>query len=119
MRTAKCPCTNPKVAGTLRVPWPTGAARGAYLRVMSALISRTCQSTISALLLTLACMVFPSWQATSLAAEPQESNTWVKCSPVEGGPPSPGLGYEASLAYDPLARRVIRWAGHNQGGGGE
>jgi hypothetical protein len=29
------------------------------------------------------------------------------------------MGYEASLAYDPLARRVIRWGGHNQGGGGE
>src|SRR5436309_9407611 len=31
-------------------------------------------------------------------------------------PPSPGMGYEAALAYDPRARLVIRWAGHNQGG---
>lgn len=46
-------------------------------------------------------------------------NCWVKQSPLAGGPPSPGMGYEASLAYDPVARRVIRWAGHNQGGGGE
>src|SRR5262249_51812962 len=30
-----------------------------------------------------------------------------------------GMGYEASLAYDPLAQRVLRWGGHNQGGGGE
>lgn len=54
-------------------------------------------------------------------APPQEqpANTWVKRSPRTGGPPSPGLGYEAALAYDPGARRVIRWAGHNQGGGGE
>jgi hypothetical protein len=29
------------------------------------------------------------------------------------------MGYEASLVYDPHAGRVIRWAGHNQGGGGE
>jgi hypothetical protein len=29
------------------------------------------------------------------------------------------MGYEASLAYDPLAQRVLRWGGHNQGGGGE
>ncbi|MCI0458498.1 MAG: kelch repeat-containing protein [Gemmataceae bacterium] len=49
----------------------------------------------------------------------QEANTWVKRSPLKDGPPSPGMGYEASLAYDPKAKRVIRWAGHNQGGGGE
>ncbi|MEJ7639388.1 MAG: hypothetical protein WKF75_15785 [Singulisphaera sp.] len=50
---------------------------------------------------------------------PQEPNTWVKRSPVAGGPRSPGMGYEASLGYDPAGRRVIRWGGHNQGGGGE
>src|SRR5437588_763151 len=49
----------------------------------------------------------------------QESNTWVKRSPLPGAPPSPGMGYETSLAYDPRARLVNRWAGHNQGGGGE
>jgi hypothetical protein len=49
----------------------------------------------------------------------QEPNTWVKRSPVPGGPPSPGMGYETSLGYDPQARLVIRWGGHNQGGGGE
>jgi hypothetical protein len=49
----------------------------------------------------------------------QAPNTWVKRSPLPGGPPSPGMGYEASLAYDPRAKLVIRWAGHNQGGGGE
>src|SRR6266545_4012593 len=58
-----------------------------------------------------------------LAADPkpleQEANTWVKRSPLKDGPVSPGMGYEASLGYDPTARRVIRWGGHNQGGGGE
>lgn len=49
----------------------------------------------------------------------QEPNTWVKRSPLKTGPPSPGLGYEAALGYDPIRKRVIRWAGHNQGGGGE
>jgi hypothetical protein len=49
----------------------------------------------------------------------QEPNTWVKRSPIKGGPPSPGMGYEASMAYDPVSRRVLRWGGHNQGGGGE
>ena len=49
----------------------------------------------------------------------QQPNTWVKRSPLEDGPVSPGMGYEASLGYDPRRRRVIRWGGHNQGGGGE
>jgi hypothetical protein len=29
------------------------------------------------------------------------------------------MGYEAAVAYDPQTRLVIRWGGHNQGGGGE
>src|SRR3954462_6276601 len=49
----------------------------------------------------------------------QPANTWVKRSPVPGGPPSPRLGYEAAVGYDPKARLLIRWGGHNQGGGGE
>src|SRR5262249_42551607 len=49
----------------------------------------------------------------------QEPNTWVKRSPLQSGPVSPGMGYEASLAYDPRARLVIRWGGHNQSGGQE
>ncbi len=59
-----------------------------------------------------------SW---SLAADPlaQEPNSWVKRSPLKGGPPSPSLGYEGSMGYDPVHKVVIRWAGHNQGGGGE
>jgi hypothetical protein len=56
----------------------------------------------------------------SLAAEPaylpQDPNTWVKRSPLPSAPPSPGLSYETSLGYDPVARRVIRWGGHAQGG---
>jgi hypothetical protein len=49
----------------------------------------------------------------------QEPNTWVKRSPSKTAPKSPGMGYEASLVYDPVNKRVIRWGGHNQGGGGE
>src|SRR5437016_5255666 len=60
---------------------------------------------------------------TALADPPpllqQDLNTWVKRSPLKDGPISPGMGYEASLAYDPVKQRVIRWGGHNQGGGGE
>src|SRR5262249_54968985 len=61
--------------------------------------------------------------AVAGVAEPaplaQSPNTWVKRSPLKDGPVSPGMGYETSLGYDPQARLVIRWGGHNQGGGGE
>jgi hypothetical protein len=61
--------------------------------------------------------------AAALLAQPpaleQKPNTWVKRSPLKDGPISPGMGYEASLGYDPKAKLVIRWGGHNQGGGGE
>jgi hypothetical protein len=60
--------------------------------------------------------------AIRVVADPpleQEPNTWVKRSPLKDGPPSPGMGYEAALGYDPAHQRVIRWGGHNQGGGGE
>jgi hypothetical protein len=49
----------------------------------------------------------------------QAPNTWVKRSPLKDAPLSPMLGYEGSFGYDPKAKLVIRWAGHNQGGGGE
>src|SRR4051812_29688446 len=61
---------------------------------------------------------------TSANAQPnplagQLPNTWVKRSPLKDAPLSPILGYEGSFGYDPKAKLVIRWAGHNQGGGGE
>ncbi|MSQ96632.1 MAG: hypothetical protein EXR98_19060 [Gemmataceae bacterium] len=49
----------------------------------------------------------------------QPPNTWVKRSPLKSAPLSPMLGYEGSFGYDPKAKLLIRWAGHNQGGGGE
>ncbi|HUR55975.1 MAG TPA: hypothetical protein VMZ71_17700 [Gemmataceae bacterium] len=57
--------------------------------------------------------------ADPVPALDQPPNTWVKRSPLDGGPPSPGLGYEGSLVWDSKHRRLIRFAGHNQGGGGE
>lgn len=47
---------------------------------------------------------------------PQEPNTWIKRSPLKTAPTSPHLSYETSMAYDPVARRMIRWGGHAQGG---
>jgi hypothetical protein len=74
---------------------------------------RTCSGLILVLFLS---------QTTAAAPPPgldQEPNTWVKRSPLPDGPASPRLGYESSWGYDPRARVLIRWGGHNQGGGGE
>lgn len=48
----------------------------------------------------------------------QAPNTWVKRSPLPDGPPSPRLGYESSMGYIPGAGKLIRWGGHDPGGGG-
>jgi hypothetical protein len=46
-------------------------------------------------------------------------NTWVKLSPLPDGPPSPRLGYEGACAWDSKRGVLIRYGGHNPGGGGE
>jgi len=50
---------------------------------------------------------------------PQSPNTWVKRSPLKDTPPSPRLGYEGACVWDSWRRVMIRYGGHNQGGGGE
>lgn len=59
--------------------------------------------------------------AQAPAEPPHPVMTWVKRHPVEAGDgkPSPRLGYETSYGYDRLRRILIRYGGHNQGGGGE
>ena len=53
-------------------------------------------------------------------AEPdQPLKTWVKRSPLATTPPSPRLGYEGACVWDSRRRMMIRYGGHNQGGGGE
>jgi len=49
----------------------------------------------------------------------QPLKTWVKRTPGPGAPVSPRLGYETSYGWDPARKTLIRWGGHNQGGGGE
>lgn len=46
-------------------------------------------------------------------------NTWVKRTPLEKTPPSPRLGYEGDCVWDPIRKVILRYGGHNQGGGGE
>lgn len=48
----------------------------------------------------------------------QLPNTWIKRSPLAHTPPSPRLGYEGACAWDRGHRLLIRYGGHNQGGGG-
>lgn len=49
----------------------------------------------------------------------QGANTWIKLSPLDGGPPSPRMGYEGACVWDRRHRLLVRYGGHNQGGGGE
>ena len=46
-------------------------------------------------------------------------NTWVKRTPLADTPVSPRLGYEGACVWDNKHRVLIRYGGHNQGGGGE
>ena len=47
------------------------------------------------------------------------TNTWVKRSPLPNTPISPRLGYEGACVWDSKHQLLIRYGGHNQGGGGE
>ena len=46
-------------------------------------------------------------------------NTWVKVSPSETSPVSPRMGYEGACVWDNNQQLLVRYGGHNQGGGGE
>lgn len=63
--------------------------------------------------------------AALLAGASQETvpehpvNVWVKRTPLDSTPRSPRLGYEGDCVWDPARRVILRYGGHNQGGGGE
>jgi hypothetical protein len=69
-------------------------------------------------LLAIASLVSIGAAATSRPLE-QAPNTWVKRSPLAGTPASPRLGYEGAVVWDGRHGVLIRYGGHNQGGGGE
>jgi hypothetical protein len=46
-------------------------------------------------------------------------NAWVKHTPTTSTPASPRLGYEGDCVWEPKHRVLLRYGGHNQGGGGE
>lgn len=59
------------------------------------------------------------WAALQAAPLDQPPNTWVKRSPLENTPVSPRLGYEGDCVWYAKHRVLLRYGGHNQGGGGE
>jgi hypothetical protein len=61
----------------------------------------------------------PPASAARPEAAGQPSGTWTKLSPAPGAPVSPRLGYEGACAWDPVRQLMVRYGGHNQGGGGE
>ena len=69
----------------------------------------------------LALVLVPMSPSSSAPADPlpQPANEWVKRTPLAETPVSPRLGYEGACVWDSKHRVVIRYGGHNQGGGGE
>jgi hypothetical protein len=46
-------------------------------------------------------------------------NSWVKLTPLADTPVSPRMGYEGACVWDSRHGLLVRYGGHNQGGGGE
>ncbi len=53
----------------------------------------------------------------TLASHP--ANVWIKRTPLPDAPISPRLGYEGACVWDRRQQLLVRYGGHNQGGGGE
>ena len=64
-------------------------------------------------------LLIPRLHAASPDLLPQPLNTWVKRTPLPTAMVSPRLGYEGACVWDNIHRVMIRYGGHNQGGGGE
>lgn len=67
-------------------------------------------------LIVIVCLTL--WVSVLNAELRQPANTWVKRSPLPDTPVSPRLGYEGACVWDNAHRVLIRYGGHNQGGGG-
>ncbi len=49
----------------------------------------------------------------------QPANVWIKRTPLPDAPVSPRLGYEGACVWNRRQQLLVRYGGHNQGGGGE
>lgn len=77
-------------------------------------MNRSSLSISLVFLLGLAGRAFPQENAFRIPLD-----TWVKLTPLEATPVSPRLGYEGACVWDSKHDVLIRYGGHNQGGGGE
>lgn len=59
----------------------------------------------------------PASELPDLSSHPV--NAWIKRTPIPDSPVSPRMGYEGACVWDQKRQLVIRYGGHNQGGGGE
>lgn len=66
-----------------------------------------------------ACASSPLAGDETPSLEAQPANTWVKRTPLDATPVSPRMGYEGACVWDARHRLLVRYGGHNQGGGGE
>ena len=84
-------------------------------------MSRSVATTLTIAVVVTACSVLCPLALTDepppLSAQP--ANTWIKRSPSPDRPVSPRLGYEGACVWDSQHQMVVRYGGHNQGGGGE
>ena len=58
-----------------------------------------------------------SAEPPTLATHP--ANVWIKRTPLPDAPVSPRLGYEGACVWDRRHKLLVRYGGHNQGGGSE
>lgn len=70
---------------------------------------------VLAMTATLSDAAEPDWPAQLSSP----ANRWVKQTPLASTPVSPRLGYEGACVWDSKHHLLIRYGGHNQGGGGE
>ena len=76
-----------------------------------------CKSCGGLFLLLLGLELVRAAEPPPLAAQPV--NTWFKRTPIATSPVSPRLGYEGACVWDRRHQLLVRYGGHNQGGGGE
>lgn len=74
---------------------------------------------VMCLVFVLACGSEPVDAAEPLGLSEQPTNTWIKRTPLPTSPVSPRLGYEGACVWDRQHQLLVRYGGHNQGGGGE
>ena len=84
-------------------------------------MSRTVSIILTSIFVSIACTTHCSRSQADeppiLASHP--INGWIKRCPLPDGPVSPRLGYEGACVWDSRHQLLVRYGGHNQGGGGE